>query len=283
MTARVLLCATGFLIAEFASGANGGSSLRSLAQADRDFAASALENGARYAYLFYLAPDAVGFEPGPVPLHERWLERLPQKMVLTMTTTRAQINAAGNFGWTTGPWLQESRFTGTKAFGDFVTLWKYRPGDGWRIALQAGTTHEAPREDMPALRVSHLSTHEGRAAVGDLAAFAKVIDHCDDEYAAAILSRGFGATAASYGARDLVTLILGQPTAYTRKSAVEVRAPFVTPGAQQRAFTGAGGSADLGFTYGTIAFAAPGAQYYLRVWRVRHGQCELELEWLRPR
>ena len=283
MTTRVLLWATGLLIAAVASGGAAGASLRSLAQADRDFAASALENGARYAYLFYLAPDAVGFEPAPVALHERWLERLPQKMVLTMTTVRAQINSAGDFGWTAGPWLQESRSTGTKAFGDFVTLWKYRPGDGWRIALQAGTTHEPPREDMPALRVAHLSRHEGHAAAGDPAVLGKGIEQCDDDYTAAILARGFGAAAASFGARDLVTLILGQQAAYTRKSAVELRAPFVTPGAQQRAFSGAGGSADLGYTYGTIAFAEPGAQYYLRVWRVRHGRCELAVEWLRPR
>ena len=216
MTARVLLWATGMLIAGVASGTAAGESLRSLAQADHDFAASALENGARYAYLYYLAPDAVGFEPAPVALHERWLERLPQKMVLTMTASRAQINSAGDFGWTAGPWLQESRFTGTKAFGDFVTLWKYVPGDGWRIALQAGTTHEAPRADVPVLRIARLSSHEGHAAVGDPAALAKGIEQCDDEYAAAILSRGFSAAATSFGTRDLVTLILGRQAAYAR-------------------------------------------------------------------
>ena len=283
MSKRVPKWATGLLIASVASGAAGGASLRSLAQADQDFAASAIENGARYAYLFYLAPDAVGFEPAPVALHERWLERLPQKMVLTMSAKRAGINGAGDFGWTAGPWLQESRVTGTKAFGDFVTLWKYLPGDGWRIALQAGTTHEAPREDLPPLRVSRLSKHEGHPDAGDPAARAEGIKRCDDDYAAAILGRGLGAAAASFGARDLVTLVLGSPTAYTLTAASGLRAPFGTPGEQQRTFTGVGGSADLGYTYGTIAFAEPGAQYFLRVWQVRRGKCELEVEWLRPR
>jgi len=283
MTARVLLWATGLLIAGGAGDASAGASLRSLAQADRDFAASALENGARYAYLYYLAQDAVGFEPAPVALHERWLERLPQKMVLTMTATRAQINGAGDFGWTAGPWLQESRFTGTKAYGDFVTLWKYLPGDGWRIALQAGTTHEAPHADVPVLRIARLSRYEGHATGGDPAALAKGIEQCDDEYAAAIRGVGFGAAAASFGARQLVTLILGQQAAYTSKSAADLRAAFATPGEQQRTFSGAGGSADLGYTYGTIPFAEPGAQYFLRVWQIRRGKCELEVEWLRPR
>ncbi len=164
-----------------------------------------------------------------------------------------------------------------------MTLWKYLPGDGWRIALQAGTTHEAPREELPVLRISHLSKHAGRADAGDPAMRAKGIEHCDDDYAAAILSRGFGASVASFAARDLVTLILGRRAAYTHKSAAELRVPFATPGPQQRAFTGVGGSADLGYTYGTIAFAEPGAQYFLRVWQVRRRKCELKVEWLRPR
>ena len=119
----------------------------------------------------------MGFEPGPVPLYERWQERVPPKALLRLSATRAGIKAAG----------------------------------------------------------------------------------------------------------DLVTLILGQQAGYTRKSAAGLRAPFVTPGAQQRTFTGTGTSPDLGYTYGTIEFAEPGPQYFLRVWRVRHDQCELEVEWLRPR
>lgn len=283
MTARVLTWVTGLLVAGVAGATAGGASLRSLAQADQEFAASALENGARYAYLFHLAQDAVGFEPGPVQLYERWQERVPPKAALTLSATRAEINAAGDLGWTVGPWWQQSRPTGTKVFGDFVTLWKYLPGDGWRIAAQAGTIHEAPREAPPALRISQLSKHEGHAAAADAATAGKAVDQCDDGYAAAILGHGFGAAATTVGADNLVTLVLGQQTAYTRKSAAELRAPFATPGAQQRAFTGTGASPDLGYTYGTIEFAAPGTQYFLRVWRVRHGKCELEVEWLRPR
>lgn len=257
-------------------------SLRSLGQTAEDFAETARINDTRYAYLFYLLPDAVGFEPEPVPLYEMWQQRIPPKSKLTIIATRAEMNEAGDLGFTLGPWVQENRGSGTKSTGYFATIWKHSVPDGWRIAVQVGTTAPPPEKSPRALKVRSLSNREPMApAVKAIESSKAGIERCDDAYATAIASRGYAAAFREVAARDAVTLMLAQPLIDTIDAGAQVRADFTRPGTWKRENTGVGGSPDFGFTYGSIVLDAP--QSYVRIWRVAKDRCELQLEWLRPR
>jgi ketosteroid isomerase-like protein len=274
----VLTFAAVLLAAQLAQSA----SLRSLVETEYAFAAAVDENGMRYAYLYHLADDAIGFEPGPTLLKPRWQNRLPTQDKLRWYPVYAVINAAGDLGFTTGPWTYTGTATGNVGYGDFVTIWRHDPADGWRIALQDGVTHEAPAQILKPVRAGRFSNRALEAKAGEAAAIRSAVDACDDTYSDLVVHQGTAAAIRQFGRRDLRAYVLGQQTARDRRSALTMLTAFAGAESAQRGFTGTGGSADLGYTYGTIDFAQPGPQHYLRIWRVHGTRCELALEMLRP-
>lgn len=262
-------------------------SLRSLVETEYAFAQAAEENGTRYAYLFYLAPDAIGFEPGPVLIYPRWKERLLTKGKLQWYPAYAEINRAGDLAYTVGPWTYTSPVTHELAYGDFVTIWRYSHEDSgdanWRVILQAGVTHGPPGKTAKALHPSDVSARaldqpagsepENRAATGA----------CDDRYGAALMKHGEAAAFGKFAARNASLYVLGQQPAAGRKQALSLLAPFAEPSAQTRQLAGGGASPDLGYTYGVVQFSQAGAQYYLRIWRIHGATCRLVFELLRPK
>jgi hypothetical protein len=258
-------------------------SLRSLVETEYAFAEAVDENGMRYGYLYYLAPEAIGFEPGPVPIKPLWENRRPSQDKLRWYPVYADINAAGDLGFTAGPWTNTSRATSTISYGDFVTIWRHDDQDGWRIALQAGITHAAPAKILKPARPARFSNGSLEARAGADATVSSAIDSCDSRYSDVVIHQGAAAAILQFGRRDLRTYVLGQQVARDRKSALTLLAAFSGAQSTQRVVTGSGGSADLGYTYGTIDFSLPEPQHYLRVWRTRGARCELVLELLRPR
>ena len=258
-------------------------SLRSLVETEYAFAQAVEDDGMRYGYLLYLAPDAIGFTPEPTPIRPFWENHLPTQDKLRWYPVYAETNAAGDLGFTAGPWTSTSRTTGGSGYGDFVTIWRHSDADGWRIAVQAGITHEAPAKRLKPARATQFSSRALEARGGGDTTASSGFDDCDNRYSDVVIHQGPAAAIRQFGRRDLRAYVLGQQVARDRNSALTLLAAFTGAGSAQRGFTGSGGSADLGYTYGTIDFAQPGPQHYLRVWRAHGTRCQLALELLRPR
>lgn len=161
MTRAALLVALAALVAGCAlfggaeSGAAGdatslGAEAERLLDADRAFAALALEVGAAKAFEEFF--DAQGMrlpaagEPAVGPARVRAsLEGGPDH-VLSWEPRYAEVFAPGDWGWTWGDWQLHERGAGGRrvAQGRYVNLWKKQRGGDWKVRLDMGNVETPP-------------------------------------------------------------------------------------------------------------------------------------------
>lgn len=118
--------------------------LESLVQAERAFARRATEIGASAAFLEVLAEDAVVFNPGPVHGRELHTTRpWPREYVLEWHPRVAAVSAAGDLGYTSGPYVfRASPEAENAAYGHYFSVWRRESADGpWKLVLDMGTPH----------------------------------------------------------------------------------------------------------------------------------------------
>src|SRR5215468_11003558 len=117
--------------------------LDNLIQTERSFAALSRAQGIRAAFLANLDEDSIIFRPTAVP-GRHWFETNPASPAqLIWAPEFADISAAGDLGYTTGPWERRpgAGQTGAPAFGHFVTLWRKQADGKWKAALDIGISH----------------------------------------------------------------------------------------------------------------------------------------------
>ncbi len=88
--------------------ANAQSALESLVNAEKAFAQKSAETSTRTAFLSFLADSSVIFRPGPVEGKPFWEAAADDKDLLTWEPTFADVSAAGDLGYTTGPFEYRS-------------------------------------------------------------------------------------------------------------------------------------------------------------------------------
>jgi len=118
--------------------------LRELIASERAFAQAADEGGIRAAFLSYLAPEAVVFRPRPVPGRPAY-EQMPADAtaLLAWRPVFAETSAAGDLGYTTGPWSLKNRRQDPDpaGWGHYVSVWRKGAEGRWTVLLDAGIRH----------------------------------------------------------------------------------------------------------------------------------------------
>jgi ketosteroid isomerase-like protein len=117
---------------------------QSLVAAERSFARSAAEKGIRAAFLEFLAPEAIVFRPQPVPGRPAYEMASPNSPTLLLwKPVFAEVSAAGDLGYTTGPYkVHKDKLTKVAtAYGHYVTLWKKQADGAWKAVLDIGISH----------------------------------------------------------------------------------------------------------------------------------------------
>lgn len=115
----------------------------SLVEAEREFARRAGEIGVSDAFLEVLAEDGVVFNPGPVngrELHSTspW----PAEYSLEWHPRVAAVSAAGDLGYTSGPYVFGASPDGEVSYGSHFSVWlRATTDDRWRLLLDVGTPH----------------------------------------------------------------------------------------------------------------------------------------------
>lgn len=244
-----------------------GDALQSLVKAERAFARQSLEQGVRDAFIANLAEDGVIFRPLAMNGRKAWEARGPVAATLAWEPVYAEVSAAGDLGWTTGPWKftpdDTSRAPG---FGHFVSVWRWRVDTGWKVAVDTGISHGRP---VRGIGERPLEAGPKHTRPGPAGADLRALDLGWSEEARA---KGGEAAFQAWTAPDVRCYLYGREPVTGREAARALLsgAPSATvwnPEVQLVAVSG-----DLGCTYGilerrTTADASPDSSVYLHIWR----------------
>jgi ketosteroid isomerase-like protein len=255
------------LVCLVATGAAASGTLDSLVAAERAFARRSVEQGMREAFLAFLADDGVIFRPRATPGRRTWQSRGPVAATLVWEPVFAEVSAAGDLGYTTGPWELRPEDPRDVSYGNYVSVWQKQADGTWRVAVDIGITHAQPMRGLGHVDfVPGPGRTAGRppATLPDLAAL-------DREWSRDARTSGSVAAFARRAApdvrfyRDHVTPVLGARGAREMVGAV-AGVTIWNPEAQRIARSG-----DLGCTYGMLerrsGRAAPDSSVYLHIWR----------------
>jgi len=256
-----------------------------LVEAERAFAKDAAAQGTRSAFLKWLAPTGVVFRPGPVNGWKAYEASKPNSAVLAWEPAFAGVSAAGDLGWTTGPWTwRAGRGRDEAAWGQYLSVWRRQPDGRHLVALDVGISHAkhpGPVGD-PVVLAPAPAPHTGRGPLDRRRSLWKA----DADFGALAKQGGVATALERFGAERLVLLREGLPRVVGVAAAADsVRAREGSATLMSLAqFLSESG--DLGYTYGSFVrggVAAPDSGYYVHVWhRGATRPWELAVELVQP-
>jgi ketosteroid isomerase-like protein len=241
--------------------------LDSLIEAERSFARASVEHGLRAAFLQFLDEGSIVFRPRPVDGRKTYTAEPEPKITLNWGPIFADVSAAGDLGYTTGPWTISEDKAGAKPlrYGHYMSVWRRKSSKPWRVAIDLGINHDKPGQLTDQVLTPSPSSKPasgGRAAL--LAA--------DWAFSNASKSRGFAKAFfdfAAPGVRVYRRPHLPYTTPAEVRTAIEAIADPITwsPAGGEAAASG-----DLGYTYGIVR--SPGDRgvekaAYCRVWKMQ--------------
>jgi len=255
-----------------------------LVGADRGFARDAAARGVRAAFLDWLAPTAVVFEPEPVNGRKYYAAQPADASRLAWEPVVAELSADGDLGWTTGPWewRSDSSRARPQVTGEYVTLWRRQADGSLKVVLDMGVPHP-PAADHPALQANALAAvHARHSALGERHGLWKA----DADFGITASAQGLPAALAATAAPDVRWLHSGMAPVLGRDAVRDSAATRVGAGRMTSQAQFIADSGDLGYTHGVWvegAGAAADTSYYLHIWRRSPGRpWELALELLLP-
>jgi ketosteroid isomerase-like protein len=236
--------------------------LEAVVEVERSFARLASDATVQQAFLAYAADSATVFRPGPVNARA-WLEQhpMPADLALRWEPAFVDVSAAGDLGYTTGPWqsARRGRPDSIAAQGRYVTIWEKSP-TGWHYLLDFGVSIPAPAAVDSLIRAPAPATPAANGA--DDQAAAESLRIADEDLNAAARAQGEAAWD-QYADAALQWLRDGLRA---RGEARPDSAPI-----WDTAVARVARSHDLGFTWGgaPAADSTGAGSWYLRIWR-RH-------------
>jgi len=121
--------------------------LQQMVQTEQAFSRMAAEQNTTDAFLAFIADDGILFRPHPVN-GKQWIlaHAAPvsvNRSLLAWQPAFAGMAAAGDLGFTTGPWEFKEDIKDAKpaGYGHFVTLWKKQADGAWKFVLDLGISH----------------------------------------------------------------------------------------------------------------------------------------------
>ena len=113
-------------------------------QADSAFAALSVTSGAKTAFLFYAAENAVSFGGGAQLTEGReaigaGFDGFPAGAVLEWWPVAAQIAPSGDLGCTVG----EAKISSLNHYSKYLTIWRRQPGGAWKFVADGGNVRPA--------------------------------------------------------------------------------------------------------------------------------------------
>ena len=116
-------------------------------EADRQFSALSVSNGAAAAFAAYMADDALSLPAGAEPITGK--QGIVESMAplsagrLSWTPQQEAISRSGELGYTWG--LYEYRSPKGVSFGKYVTIWRKQPDGSWKAIVDIGNQSPSPK------------------------------------------------------------------------------------------------------------------------------------------
>jgi len=270
------------VVALAATVSEGAGPLRSLVDAESAFSRMSVEHGMRDAFLANLADDGIVFQPLPVNGKSVWTPREPSKATLIWEPAFAEISAAGDLGYTTGPFELRPPPEANRPImhGSFHSVWR-RAGDGpWKVAVDIGGLHDKLEPGVGSGAFDAGPAHEPAGKADRRKASEKEILEAEKHFSKAAEKDGFDKAFADVAAGDVRFSRSGKAPAVGLEAA---RGVLLGEGNVRwcPAGHGASRSGDLGYAYGVRehirASATPDTSVFLDVWRREKGKWRLAL------
>lgn len=266
------------------------SDLDSLVNTEREFARTAAAKNTRDAFLAFLADDGIVFSPGPSNGKKTWEARPVRPGLLSWEPIYADISAAGDLGYDTGPWEFRPKGAEDKpaAFGNFMTIWKKQADGTFKFMLDLGISNPQPTSNQTLQFSSVKSKTTKNVSEGDVEAERGNILNMEREFSKTAVDKGVLKAYLSYTADDVRLLregkfpFVGKQAARTALEASEGKMSW------QPSKSDVSRSVDLGYTYGTYDWKSADGKtdesgYYVHVWkRQPDGKWKVVMEVLNP-
>jgi len=212
---------------------------------EHSFAARVRAAGVKAGFLEYLAPDGVVFRPGPVNGREAYTDAPTSPVQLSWEPAVADISAAGDLGYSTGPFQVRARADAPVAgAGWYLSVWERQSDGTLRLLVDHGIAATTAPDTAVTVRLWPASP-AGEQAAPDLAA----LDRASSAAPVHDATRTYAAGGLHIGASERAALFRDWAPALSPLSA------------------GVASSNDLGYTYGSYVWQQEHG-YYLRVWRL---------------
>jgi ketosteroid isomerase-like protein len=143
--------------------------LQGLVTAEKAFAQSSKETSTKEAFLKYLADDGILFRPTPLNGKKFWNGIEKGEDLLTWEPIFADISAAGDLGFTTGPFEQKGDRAGQQAAGGgtYISVWKKQSDGLWKVMADLGIGHP-PVPGQAVFASSNIKTVTGTTSKADI-------------------------------------------------------------------------------------------------------------------
>lgn len=259
----------------FALKAQAQTPLQEMVQTEQAFSRMAAEKNTRDAFMEFIADDGLLFRPTAVN-GKKWMNEHPvppsdKHPLLAWQPSFAGMSAAGDLGFTTGPWefKEDVKDEKPSGYGHFVTLWKKQPDGKWRFVVDLGINH--PMSGGPQRLWQPPEQKPQKIQRVDVAIARRNLLDWDRDYLQHSTKRGLVKAFMSYASPDVRLYRVGSLPFIGRT----VSANALEAAKGQVSWTTVGGdvsrSGDLGYTYGTYevtdATKVTERGSYVRIWK----------------
>jgi ketosteroid isomerase-like protein len=255
--------------------------IEGLIDAEKNFAAYAVANGTKDAFLKFLDSSAVIFENGKaVNGIQAWMKRDRRPGILNWRPQFAEISASNDFGFTTGPWtFQQTASDTIAARGQYSTVWHKDKNGQWKVLVDLGVAGTPPNPDTLITPITK-EKKGGGSLKSLLNAEQKFIDANKDSARGGYLKTINGKLFLDAPSPMIIwsrNRILPQIAGWGNSNEKDI-----FPENVQYSILGSGISTagDLGYVYGTTIINGK-TDNYLRIWRKENNGWRIALEVLR--
>jgi ketosteroid isomerase-like protein len=264
-----------FIITNHAtSNAQLSTTLQSLVNAEKAFANTSATSTTKNAFISFMADDGILFKPGPVPGKKFWQDAPDGNDKLTWFPRYADVSAAGDLGYTTGPFEQRINRNDEKPAGGghYVSVWKKQNNGEWKVMLDIGVGHPpAPFPDLKGPSVSTKAAGSNTTSSDDLLKTEQSFCDAQNTTGLSVYNQWIGAD-----------IKIFRPMAVPMETKESISA-FLSATDKKFAFTPAkafiASSGDLGYVYGTGTVEITQGENvrklntnYLRIWKKEDGK-----------
>jgi len=265
--------------------------LQVMVQTEQAFSRMAAEKDTRDAFMAFIADDGLLFRPTAVN-GKQWMREHPvppsdKHPLLAWQPAFAGMAAAGDLGFTTGPWefKADVKDETPSGYGHFVTLWKKQADGSWKFVVDLGISHPLsggpqtlwqPTEPKPPAKIQRV----------DVASASRNLVNWERDYLLVSGKHGLASAFTYYASPDVRLYRFGSLPFIGRNAAIKALQAAKGEVSWTTTAADVSRSGDLGYTYGTCeitdASKVTERGSYVRIWKKEGRQWQLVLDVANP-